>query len=144
MLFGALHEKAREMATVMPRSDAPQNSDNERKGKAHRIHEEVVGENIDNDRPEERKTEDAIAVEEEERASDNLHAGNQIKVVRRKEGADKLARCSGRQAGIRKELEKTIQAEEHKDKTKKDPSNERDDFHEKLRAGHGTRPVPDA
>jgi acetyl-CoA acetyltransferase len=41
----------------------------------------VEGEDVDDDRSEQRESQNAVAVDQQERAGENLNAGNQIDIV---------------------------------------------------------------
>ncbi len=69
------------MTAIVPGGDAPQKRDEDGDGPARRTEEDVEGEDVDDDRSEQRESQNTVAVDQQERAGENLNAGNQIDIV---------------------------------------------------------------
>jgi len=101
--------------------DAPQDRDEDRQSDTGRIHQAVKQQNVHDDWSENRECERHVAIDQKQRARDHLQPRDEQEIFRNEHRSEELSRDSaGRRH--RDEMQKSIQAEDQKDQTQKEPT----------------------
>ena len=100
---------------------APKDRDEDRQSDTGRIHQAVKQENVHDDRSENRECERHVAIDQKQRARNHLKPRDDQEIFRNEHRSEELSRDSaGRRH--RNEMKKSIQAEDQKDQTQKEPT----------------------
>ena len=122
----SLHIDARLKDSGERRSDAhehhaPKDRDEDRQSDTDRTHQSVKQENVHDDRSEDRECERHVAIDQKQRARNHLKPRDDQEIFRNEHRSEELSRDSaGRRH--RDEMQKSIQAEDQKDQTQKEPT----------------------
>lgn len=124
--FGSLRFNARLKDPVERQSDArehhaPKDRDEDRQSDTDRTHQGVKQENVHDDRSENSECERQVAIDQKQRARNRLKPRDGQEIIRNEHRSEELSRDSaGRRH--RNEMKKSIQAEDQKDQTQKEPT----------------------
>src|SRR6478735_12287515 len=101
---------------------APKDRDEDRQSDTDWTHQAVKQENVHDDRSENRECERHVAIDQKQRARNHLKPRDEQEVIRNEHRSEELSRDSaGRRH--RNEMKKSIQAEDQKNQTQKEPTN---------------------
>src|SRR6476659_7224186 len=124
--FGSLRFNARlkdsgERRMHTDEHHAPKDRDEDRQSDTGRTHQGVKQENVHDDRSENSECERHEAIDQKQRARNRLKLRDDQEIIRNEHRSEELSRGSaGRRH--RNEMKKSIQAEDQKDQTQKEPT----------------------
>ena len=119
--FDARLKDSGERRTDTDEHHAPKDRDEDRQSDTGRIHQAVKQKNVHDDRSENRECERHVAIYQKQRARNHLKPRDEQEIFRNEHRSEELSRDSaGRRH--RNEMKKSIQAEDQKDQTQKEPT----------------------
>jgi len=119
--FDPLLEDSGERRADAHEDHAPKDRDEDRQSDSSRTHQAVKQENVHDDRSENRECERHVPIDQKQRARNHLKPRDDQEIFRNEHRSEELSRDSaGRRH--RNEMKKSIQAEDQKDQTQKEPT----------------------